>query len=199
MNHAHNSGQAKVEAASFLLESSFFARADLLRAEFERQMSGPLEENDGLTPFTYAFARGAYQFLSACAEHLFSEGLLQPLISRLQAWSKESLGLSHVSTPHARVYINGCSRELLSDTVSAPWHYMLSLGVHRTGKTGCIKLVTGNAETQDRTMAVDRVYNMQLEFNQLLAHSTANAYAVEPVKSSMNPAEGVLLLDGYLW
>jgi hypothetical protein len=199
MNHAHRTTQAKAEAASFLLETNFFAGADSMRKEFEKQTLGSLDENDGFTPFAYAFEPDAYQFLSASAESLFSAGLLKGLIERLRSWGGERLGLSHVSTPHVRVYINGCSRELLSDSVSAPWHYMLALGNQRAVKAGRIKLVTGNPDEQERTLTLTRVLSLQLESNQLLVHNTAHAYAIEPIKSSMNPLDGVVFLDGYLW
>jgi hypothetical protein len=198
MNDMHRHARSREAAAPFVLQSDFFERADSLRTEFEKHVSESLDENDGLTPFVYAFAHDAFQFLTVNTERLFSHGLLQALIDKLRLWGGESFNITHVSTPHARIYINGCSRELLSDSVSAPLHYMLSLG-KRSDKIGRVKLVTGSAVEQGRVISMDRVLHLQLEFNQLLVHSTEDRYAIEPVKSSMNPIEGAIYLDGYLW
>jgi hypothetical protein len=198
MKQNDNKGGLAV-SAEFLLERDFYARADALWAEFEKQLSGSLDANDGMTPLMYAFGRDAYQFLSGSAERLFSHGLLQGLIERLEQWGREALDAGHVSTPHARVYINGCRRELIRDSVHAPWHYMLSLSTHRSPKTGRIRLLADNPEEPGRTMSLERVLNLQMKFNELLVHNTAQAYAVEIVKGSMNPLEGAIFLDGYLW
>jgi hypothetical protein len=188
-------------SALFYLESNFCNTAGKLRAEFETHMVAPNNGSDGLTQLTYAFCEDSYQFLTASADHIFSRAILEDLIEKLALWSKNALGVSCVSTPQLRVYINGCGREMLQDSISADWHYMLSLTVGTRHKSNRIKLIKENGTNRRNggPVHVHRIAELQLEFNQLLVHGTSDAYSIELAKTSMNPKDAVIFLDGYLW
>jgi hypothetical protein len=163
-------------------------------------MSMAVPANNGLTPLTYAFCQNAYQFLTAGAERIFEPEILDDFISALRTWGNRTLGISHVSTPQVRVYVNGCSRNLLCDDVSAPWRYTLSLTkTLRPRKMGPINVLTDNTSQARKEFSVRQLMNAHLSLNQLLVHRTSNPYSVEVAKASMDPLEGVVFLDGYLW
>lgn len=186
--------------SSFYLEDDFYEMADTLRAQFEEQISAATGQNGSMTPLIYAFCRDAFQFLTASADRLFAGDILENLIDRLRAWANEAVGTSSVSTPQVRVYINGCRRHLLRDDCSARWHYMLSL-TRQPKKGGWVKILAGGVpkETTRYSIGIDRTLSLQLKFNQLLVHNTSSAYSVEPAKTSMNPCDGAIFVDGYLW
>ena len=201
-----NSLQAKHQElpspqSSFYLDNNFFPAADVLWAQFERLMSMSVPANNSLTPLSYAFCHNAYQFLTAGVERVFEPDVLDDLIAALRAWGSRVLGTSHVSTPQFRVYINGCSRKLLCDDVSAPWHYALSLTKSLPPrKTGPVNLLTESVSSQARQdFAIRKLTNSHLSFNQLQVHKTSNPYSIDGATTSMNPLEGVVFLDGYFW
>lgn len=187
--------------APFRLQENFYAEARNFRAQMEKQLLSAIEMNDGLTPFTFAYAADAYQFLTASAERVFSRELLDDVINTLRSWATETLGASCVSTPQVRIYLNGCRRDLLLDSTEARYHWMLSLGPPSGGSPARIRLLTQSiaADVTGDSMTIDRVASLYLLFNQLLVHESSSAYGIEAGKGSINPLEAAVFLDGYLW
>jgi hypothetical protein len=185
----------------FYLENDFYGLGKILRSQFDKEILDAIELRGGSTPFAYAFCQDKYQFLTAGAERIFMPDILEDFMTRLRSWAGDTLGTTHVSTPQVRVYIQGCSRDLLRDGVSARWHYMLSLTrtVSRK-KLGGLKLLPDPFQVgASGEVLMHRTVTSSLQFNQLLVHKTCNAYGVELSKTSMNPLEGAVFLDGYLW
>jgi hypothetical protein len=185
----------------FRLEENFYAEARTFRAQMEKQLLSAIEMNDGLTPFTFAYAADAYQFLTASAERVFSRELLDDVINTLRSWATETLSASCVSTPQVRIYLNGCRRDVLLDSTEARYHWMLSLGPPSGGSPARIRLLTQSiaADLTGDSMAIDRVASLCLLFNQLLVHESSSAYGIEAGKGPINPLEAAVFLDGYLW
>lgn len=184
----------------FYLESDFYKMANTLRAEFENQILATAEGSDGLTCLVYAFHADAYQFLTASADRIFGQEVLEDFMKRLREWATGAVGAASVSTPQTRVYISGCTRQLLQDSINAQWHYMLWLtGKDNYQKRAQIRLVTQGTPTDGHLVGVDRITDLHLEFNQLMVHNASDAYAIEPATTSMNPLDGAVFLDGYLW
>jgi hypothetical protein len=191
-----------VANSTFHVENEFSQQASSLRSQFEEHISLCSRDHAGVTPLAYVFSPQRYQLLTTAAEHVFAAETLQALIEGLRDWGQDKLGTSHVSTPQLRVYIDGCARTLLQDDVMLGWHYKLSLT--RMGHPpagGRVQVMIGNSRNKGRSkfFSVSEFIRSRLTFNQLLVHDTRSAYGVEPVKSSMNPLDGVIFLDGYLW
>jgi hypothetical protein len=175
--------------------------ADALRQQFEESVSSSEESNGGITPLAYSFNPDSFQLLSASAELIFSQNLLRDSLDQLRTWASGALGTGHVSTPQVKVYINGCGRSFLRDSVTARWHYLLSLSRCPRNKVGRVSVL---AEDEDANggaseIRMGRVLRFRMEFNHLLVHSATNSYSVEVPKTSMDPNEGTVLLDGYFW
>src|SRR5215467_10924444 len=119
MNENLQKERKAAEGAGFYLESDFCKPAHTLRAQFEKHVPSSPGDSDGMTSLTYAFCQDAYQFLTASADHVFSQDTLRDFMDHLGHWARQALGTTYVSTPQVRVYINGCGRELLQDSVSA--------------------------------------------------------------------------------
>jgi hypothetical protein len=204
---AMDANQPRGESRSTLLpscplyvEGGFYKRAGDLRSQFDQKISAT-QSNGGLTPLGYAFDEDRFQFLTVSPERVFELDILDDLMKRLCSWARGSLGVSHVSTPQVRVYIDGCRRRFLRDDIAADWHYMLSIGGNgRPPKSAVVKVVNEafprNTEHQFR---IDRVLSAKLDFNQMLLHPSSSPYAVEVGKTSMNPLDGAIFLDGYMW
>lgn len=181
------------------VENGFYSKAEILRAELEKAMLGEHGRNACMTPLSYVYYRDAYQFLTAGAERCFSEEVVADLIETLQQWADNVLGASHVSTPQVRVYIRGCSRKLLRDDVTMPWHFLLSLTSHQSSrKSSQIRILRENTQGNG-SFRFRRVLSSFPVFNQLLVHSAREPYSVDGMQTSMNPLEGMVFLDGYMW
>lgn len=185
----------------FYCEPDFYKMAATLRAQFQDQVRGARETSTGLTPFSYAFCENAYQFLTASAERVFAPEALEALIEGIRSWAGSTLGTRRVSTPQIRVFVSGCRRNLLRDDIAPPWRYSLSL-TRAAGRRKIVRMTVVTEDLSGKTpeqMRIENVLSSNMEFNQWLVHETKSAYSIEVTAKSMNPLEGAVFLDGYLW
>ena len=190
----------EVAMAPFLTERKFYAKADVLWLQIEEAILSAGASNGGITPFSYAFVPGIYQFLTVGGGEIFTSDLLQDFIDKLSSLAREKLNLQHVSTPQLRLYIRGCSRTLVRDDVEAGWHYIFCLTPLVRRMSTQVR-IAGQAVQSGKSplLTLQRVTRVQLEFNQLLVTNTQCSYSIETRSSSMNPLEGCMFLDGYIW
>lgn len=188
-------------AASFLTEREFYPKADTFWLQIEEAVSSASEAGGGVTPFVYAFVPGAYQFLTAGVGEVFAPDLFQDFINELTSWARGTLNLQHVSTPQVRLYIRGCSRSLVRDDVAAGWHYIFCLTPLLRRKPMQVRIAAGPAVKREKSplLSIQRVVRFRLEFNQLLVMNSDCAYGVDIRSSSMNPLDGYVFLEGYIW
>ncbi len=184
--------KTEIVARSPLLEAEFFERADTLWEQFERTLSAK-DEIGGL--LRQVSSPGTYTFLLATADQVFTRDLVLAFLNRLRAWGKEKLGARHASTPQIHVYASGCRRELVPDATRARWHYLYSL---TRSEPPAVRFL-GEDEKTRFGIALGRISCLQLPFNQLVAHETHLAYALNGPKREKKPLEGTILLHGYLW
>lgn len=180
------------------IENNFFGRTEDLRAQFDERMAR-LPINSGMTPFFYAFGIGTYHFLTASVERVFHQESIDCLEDKIRYWATNNLGASQTSTPQIRIYVGGCRRNFARDNVEHPWHYMLGLSSIGREKLGCVRVLLKEDDGATRNKMVGELLRVNLELNQLLVHSTTYPYSIETSTLSMNPSDGLVLLDGYLW
>ena len=186
--------------APFLTEREFYSNADAFWLQTEEALLSVSESDNGITPFTYAFVPGIYQFLTVGGGEIFTPDLLQDFIDKLSSLAREKLNLHHVSTPQLRLHIKGCSRTLSRDDIEAGWHYIFCLTPTARRRSMQVR-VAGQAIKDGKAplLTLQRVTRFQLEFNQLLVTNVEYPYSIETESSSMNPLEGLMFLDGYIW
>jgi Family of unknown function (DUF6065) len=187
--------------APFHIESDFFGQAEALRAQFEKQASSGGALETGENPFRYMYMENAYQCITASADHVFTQDVLLTFVDRLRAWAREKLGASHASSPRIRIYVNGSRRVVVRDDINVKWHYLFSLTRSPSRKAARMKILLESTpgRTGSRLLNVGRIVSASLDFNQLLVHDVKMAYGIDAPKASMNPQEGNIILDGYLW
>jgi hypothetical protein len=181
----------------FYAEIDFYENARALRAEFEEKLTTSIKANAGITPLTYVFSQTQCQLLTASGEQVFTRAILDDLIDRIDTWATTTLGTFHVSTPQLRVYINGCKRELMCDSIHARWHYVLSL-TSEWPRTSWLKMLTETGK-DNHHFGIVPLTRSKLLFNQFLVHDVGLAYGVDYSNSTMDPTRGIVFLDGYLW
>lgn len=193
---------ATSEAATvpFLTEKEFYSNADAFRLQIEETILSASESNNGITPFAYAFVSGIYQFLTVGGGEIFTPDILHDFIDKLSSLTREKLNLQHVSTPQLRIYIKGCSRTLVRDDVEGGWHYIFCLTPPARRRSMQVRIAGQAVQSGKASLfTLQRVIRFQLEFNQLLITNNEYPYSIETISSSMNPLEGILFLDGYIW
>jgi hypothetical protein len=181
----------------FYRASDFFKRADEASSAIRIQLAESLSSGMGPLPLTYVFRRNSYQFLTGSIESILSPPLLSDLVGALGSWANDVLSITHVSTPRARVYVRGSWRGLLRDDVRAPWHYMLCLTPKELKSAARIEILA--EEVSGSVFSISRNRILRAAFNELIVHSVAAPYGIEPVSASFNPLEADIFLDGYLW
>ncbi len=188
-------GTATTSSSEFYFSPSFLVIASKLRAQFESRISECA--SGATTPFSFAFRQGAYAFLCSSAERVFAEQDVAALLDALASWSLATLGPCRISTPQARLYMGGCWRSLARDQIAAKWRYQLSLTMcPRLQKNGGTRVLL---HTERSSPYLQNVLNFPFEFNRLLVHRCQSPYSVVLPKVGIDPREGTLLLEGYLW
>lgn len=185
----------------FYVESDFCSQAELITQQFDAQLYGASRQAGGISCLSYAFSAGAYGFLTANAEQLFARTQLDALLDEIAEWASQALGTAYVSTPQVRVYIDGCSRTFARDEVDAKWHYLIWLTRFPAGmkSRGRVRLITDGNSSPRYSFTIHRTADLEPKYNDLIVHDTACTYSLETRNLSMNPSEGVVFLDGYLW
>jgi hypothetical protein len=186
--------------APFMVEREFYSHAQTFWLQIEEAILSASESNNGITPFAYAFVPGIYQFLTVGGGEIFTPDILQDFIDKLSSLAREKLNLQHVSTPQLRLYVKGCSRSIVRDDIHAGWHYIFCLTPPARRRSMQVR-IAGQAVQNGKVplLTLQRVIRFQLEFNQLLITNTEYPYSIDTGSSSMNPLEGCLFLDGYIW
>jgi hypothetical protein len=191
---------SETAVAPFLTERGFYSNADEFWLQIEEAVSSASASNGGITPFTYAFVPGIYQFLTVGGGEIFTPDLIQDFIDELSSLAREKLNLQNVSTPQLRLYIKGCSRPLVRDDVEAGWHYILCLTPPARRRSMQVNFAGPAVQSgKSSLLTLQRVLRFQLEFNQLLVMNAEYLYGIEARSPSMNPLEGLMFLDGYIW
>ncbi|MGH9353065.1 MAG: hypothetical protein ACRD2G_13050 [Terriglobia bacterium] len=175
------------------VEAQFFDRAEALREQLEHALGSNGGDSSGF--LGRVSSAGAYEFLLATADQVFSHDLALAFLNRLRQWGKEKSHARHTSTPQAHLYADHCWRALAQDATPARWHYLYSLSRKNPAP---IRLLVGNVSGK-KWISVGRVDKLQLGFNHLLVHPTSEAYAIDGPQFAAPPLEGTILLHGYLW
>jgi hypothetical protein len=192
-----NPVNAETERQPFYIQDNFCETADSLRTEFEEKLAAMGESEAGLTPLAYVFFANKYRFLAANGDQIFTQAIMDDLINRLCTWATETLGAFHVSTPQVRLYISGCNRDLVRDALNARWHYLLFLS-HDDAQFATVRIMKENRDASDQ-FGLGSLLKSKPLFNRLLVHDISDAYGIEFTGKSMDPLQGMLILDGYLW
>jgi hypothetical protein len=192
-----SSAEQIAESVGAYLEKGFFKAVEDLRSGFDLRIAS--RQSEGLTPFTYAYMPEAYNFLTASAEEVLDEPMIDGLMEALRSWGARKLACSHVSTPQVRVFLRGCGRLLVPDQIRPGWHYLFCVTRAAGSEPSSVQLVEGHSGEGEKSLSIQQVVNLELQFNELLVHRASAAYAIEGSKASIAPAQAVIFLDGYLW
>jgi hypothetical protein len=179
----------------FHFKDNFFDGATAMRGHFEQAIVDSAV-NGGVTPFNFAFCSGVYQFLTSSAERVFPSDLTEAFAQAVRSWAAEVESVSGSSTPQVRIYMGGCNRKLAQDNVSQPWHYILGLSIGIRSRASELRVLRRN---NDDGSSDHEAILLPFNFNRLIIHRATYPYSIKSGARSMDPADGLVFLDGYLW
>jgi hypothetical protein len=184
----------------FLVEKHFYDRADTLRSQFEERSSSSMTLEASTNPLAYVYSKNTYQLITGMAENLFHHDVLFGLLDRLRAWGRPTLGAGYASTPRVQIYISGCWRSIVPDDINVKWHYILSL-TRNSKHSRKIRILSdpGAEASHGKRVMIGKLVSTPLNFNELLVHAASHPYGIADAAASMDPLEGAIFLDGYLW
>jgi len=183
---------------SAILVEQFSHDAIVLRRQVDERLLAFDGSSSG-SGLCYSYSRDKYAYLTARGEEFIEADPLQQLIEDLRQWGAVTLETTHVSTPSLNIFVGNCERRLLLDKVSARFHYFLCL-TSTARKAGTkIALQAPSRRIPRSPISVSRLSSYKVSFNMLLVHSCAFAYSIAGRRWSLDPRDGVVLLDGFMW
>jgi hypothetical protein len=86
------------------------------------------------------------------------------------------------------------------DDINVKWHYILSL-TRNSKHSRKIRILSdpGAEASHGKRVMIGKLVSTTLNFNELLVHAASHPYGIADAAASMDPLEGAIFLDGYLW
>lgn len=188
-----------------LIQNQFSSEAKQLRQHFESQFSAHKDTSAQRFVWDYWYVKNQYQFLRTPAYHYFSPKVYQAFHSRLVQWGREILGCHDVSPPWLSYYVEGMEQKVHSDVPHGPWAWVFSLTPRQRRFSGgetfiykpeVLSYWSHFLEEKDREQNayLDLV---QPDFNRLVVFDPRFPHGVTPVKGTMDPLEGRVVIHGW--
>lgn len=163
----------------------FYSRATQLRQVFDRRFVNPLDTHPDRFVWDFWHVPGEYTYLRTPAFHYFPKNVYEPFHRYLVRWGRENLGCHDISPPWLSCYIEGCRQEPHRDLPHGPLAFVYSLTPKKRKFTGGETFIGGNKN------------RIAPEFNRLTLFNPSVLHGVRPVKGTMDPREGRLVIHGW--
>lgn len=192
---------------TYATHDSFSPSSRHLRNHFEKVMG---DDHNPLR-FSWDFWNkpGRYTHLRTPAEKFFtgsSAKHLDKIKSELQSFGEKKLGCRNISPLWLSCYVEGCEQKWHADRPHGPWAFVLSLCPQKFdflgGETILLKPEIlnfwsspgGTGKPFEDKDVVDRVSPL---FNRLTVFDPRIPHGVSPLKGTMSPLEGRLVIHGW--
>jgi hypothetical protein len=194
------------------LRERFFVIDDFLPLELAETMRRAIDDHFAEparhTPEThqvwnYWFVPELYAYLRTQPEKVIANGSVVAFLSRLQAWSTQTLGLARITWPYLSLYVSGCRQGLHNDSVNGRFGYVYSLTRNERRTSGGETIVHREGDAF-RTLRAEPGAShaffdaIEPRFNRLVVFDDRMPHAVERVDGSMDPREGRFVLHGHI-
>lgn len=191
----HERGYSVNHHTIFMVDG-FSAGLDAIAEGVMSSLFSPKRLSDTLK---FAYSHSNYQMLTASLDSVAEIGNISALLTELKTWAFRELNTEHASTPQLRVFCRGCRRRLVRDATSAQWHYILSLTKQESSSRRALGIDPMTSLPFAKRIVRGRVQYFHLQFNRLIVHRTDQPYSIRELLEASDPAQGLLLLEGYLW
>jgi hypothetical protein len=184
----------------------FCPRTADLRAHFDDRFADPRSTAEGRFVWDFWHVPGQYTALRTPAWRYFPADLYRPLHEALVQWGRKTLGCHDISPPWLSCYIDGCGQELHGDLPHGPFAFVLSLTPwqQRQFTGGETLLLRDEVLDYWRDFASTRaleqgeiVRAIAPKFGRLTVFDPRLPHGVRPVRGTMDPRHGRLVLHGW--
>jgi hypothetical protein len=153
--------------------------------------------------WNYWFVPELYAYLRTQPEKVIDRGRMDDFQARLQAWSRETLGMGQVSWPYLSLYVNGCRQGMHNDSANGRFAFVYSLTRDERATNGGETIVFHESHPflshLNRPGAGRGFYDLVApKFNRLVVFDDRLPHGVERVEGSMDPHEGRFVMHGHI-
>ncbi len=163
----------------------FYPRAARLRGVFDRRFVNPLDTHRDRFVWDFWHVPEEYTYLRTPAFHYFPKAIYEPFHRYLVRWGRENLGCHDISPPWLSCYIEGCRQQPHRDLPHGPLAFVYSLTPKKRQFTGGETFIR-NARTL-----------IAPNFNRLVLFNPSVEHGVRPVRGTIDPREGRLVIHGW--
>jgi hypothetical protein len=152
--------------------------------------------------WNYWYVPGLYTYLRTQPEKIISRELVHALMTTLENWARDNLGMDRLAWPYLSMYINGCRQGLHNDSENGRfgWVYSLTNDQRRTvgGETLVLRLDDYAARIH-RAGGGTNLYDLVVpKFNRLVVFDDRVPHGVQLLEGSYDPADARFVIHGHI-
>lgn len=196
-----NKTVGEVETSRVRQVAGFYPELAALQTAFSRHAERLGDPQSTVPPLVYSFTPDGPRSLIASPVGGFWDPPVLAFMDHLQAWAGDHLSSLHISTPNLTVFLEGMGRLPSRDLVKGRWHYLYCCSPN-PDTVAVVSVNRAAAESDPKHNAfidLELVDQVRIGPGDLLVHGAQSEYAIDPLKTSMNPANALVFLNGYLW
>src|SRR3569833_1180469 len=201
--------EAQEEAPSvapFLTLDAFLPEqeAGRLRGAVEAHFAEPHNHSpDHHQVWNYWYVPQLYTYLRTSPEKVIPQPLVMRFFQALSVFSREVLGLGHVTWPNLSLYVDGCEQHLHNDSINGRLGFVYSLTREPRKTIGGETIVLREGDpfraNMRRAAAGSGLYDLiEPSFNRLTLFDDRMPHGVRRVECAMDPLEGRIVLHGHI-
>jgi hypothetical protein len=184
----------------------FAPEGHALRAHLDGRFADPRAASAGRFVWDLWHVPGQYTALRTPAWSFFPKGVYERFHRRLVWWGRRTLGCHDVSPPWLSIYVDGFGQELHADLPHGPWAFVYSLTrwAGRRFRGGETELLRDEVldhwdgfRSVRRAERGDLLRIVEPRFGRLVAFDPRIPHAVRPVRGTLDPREGRIVVHGW--
>jgi len=173
--------------------------AEVMRLSLDDHFAQAEDRRPDQPIWDFRFKHERHAFLSAAPEKVLQHSNLLDFHERLRAWSLDALGLAQVSWPHLNLFVGGCREGLNNEARGGRFGFTYSLTRNQRRTSGGETIIHREGDpVRDPAAGLSLFDTVEPRFNRLIVYDRRAPRMIERVEGSMDPREGLLVLQGQL-
>jgi len=206
MKDATMSTQFDLSGKLSFIDSSVFVgdlekyTIERLNHDIDRLLAAPVETAYRESELSYVYIENLLCVLTSDSM-VFAPTTLASFKAEMGKLISLESGRPMSSSPHVRIFVNGSFRAWGKDDVPEGLHYVVVIAkpTGRGSRLPTIDLELPNNQNETAVKVSRRVAKIDLVAGRVIVHSTRLQYKVSVENSSVDPHDGLILVDGYIW
>jgi Rps23 Pro-64 3,4-dihydroxylase Tpa1-like proline 4-hydroxylase len=178
--------------------------AEAMRLDIDNHFSNPaVHRPETHQVWNYWYVPELYTYLRTNPDKIIDKARVDRLLTRLRAWSADTLGLANIFSPVLSLYVAGCRQNLHNDSANGRFGYVYSLTRDDRKTVGGETIIYHEGDPfrnkRVRPDAGRGFYDLIApKFNRLVVFDDRLPHAVQLVEGPMDPREGRFVIHGHI-